>query len=169
MAILCPWCGRQYDATLFQFGQTVVCECGGTVAPFSPDAVAAIKRGGPEHEGFNELRPPPVSAAAGKGAAGSEADAAGDLTEDTVVDLPVDGVLDLHTFHPSDVKDLVPEYLTACRAKGSLRVRIVHGKGTGELLRSVHALLERIFEVESFELAEPEEGGWGATIVHLKP
>ena len=31
MAITCPRCGRQYDATLFQFGQQVVCECGITV------------------------------------------------------------------------------------------------------------------------------------------
>ncbi len=28
MAILCPRCGRQYDATLFQFGRLVTCDCG---------------------------------------------------------------------------------------------------------------------------------------------
>ena len=31
--------------------------------------------------------------------------------EGAPVELPIDGVLDLHTFRPQDVKDLVPEYL----------------------------------------------------------
>ena len=84
------------------------------------------------------------------------------------VELPVEGDLDLHTFLPGEVRDLVPDYLRACRERGILRVRVVHGKGTGELLLTVHAILERMAEVESFELAEPAEGGWGATVVRLK-
>ena len=28
MAFACPKCGRQYDVTLFQFGNEVVCDCG---------------------------------------------------------------------------------------------------------------------------------------------
>ena len=87
---------------------------------------------------------------------------------DDVVEVPVDGTLDLHTFAPSDVKNLVPDYLDACREKGILRVRVVHGKGDGSLLKTVHAILKRTPGVESFELAEAREGGWGATIVHLK-
>jgi hypothetical protein len=86
-----------------------------------------------------------------------------------LVDLPIDGTLDLHTFLPADVKDLVPEYLEACRAAGILRVRIVHGKGTGALLQTVHAILGRTPGIESFALADAAEGGWGATIVILKP
>jgi len=85
------------------------------------------------------------------------------------VDLPIDGTLDLHTFRPAEVKDLVPEYLEACRAAGILRVRIVHGKGTGALLQTVHSILGRTPGVESFALADAPEGGWGATIVVLKP
>lgn len=85
------------------------------------------------------------------------------------VELPIDGVLDLHTFRPPDIKELVPDYLAACRHRGVLRVRIIHGKGTGNLRRTVHALLGKDPTVLSFHLASVPFGGWGATIVHLKP
>lgn len=84
-------------------------------------------------------------------------------------ELVVDGDLDLHIFQPRDVKDLVPDYLEECREKGILRVRIVHGKGTGTLRRTVHAILDRIAWVASYGLAPEGEGGWGATVVFLKP
>ena len=87
--------------------------------------------------------------------------------EDTV-EIPIEGSLDLHTFKPSDVKDLVPEYLRECAAKGIYRVRIVHGKGTGALARIVRSALSRMPEVASYETADPSEGGWGATIVRIK-
>jgi DNA-nicking Smr family endonuclease len=83
-------------------------------------------------------------------------------------ELPIDGTLDLHTFHPRDVKSLVPEYLDACRQKGILDVRIIHGKGTGALRRTVHAVLERLPEVASFALAG-DASSWGATTVRLRP
>ena len=91
-----------------------------------------------------------------------------DPFDDAPVELPIDGTLDLHTFQPSDVKDLVPDYLDACRAAGILRVRSVHGKGTGQLLQAVHAILGRTPGIASFSLADAYEGGWGATIVVLK-
>ena len=47
------------------------------------------------------------------------------------VEMPIDGTLDLHTFQPRDVKTLLPDYFQACREKGILQVRVVHGKGTG--------------------------------------
>ena len=82
--------------------------------------------------------------------------------------VPIDGTLDLHTFHPRDVKDLVPDYLDACREQGIYRVRIVHGKGTGALRRMVHALLDRLPQVESYRLGGMGEGSWGATLVFLR-
>jgi DNA-nicking Smr family endonuclease len=89
--------------------------------------------------------------------------------EQEPVEIPVDGILDLHQFQPADVKELVPHYLEVCREKGILRVRIIHGKGTGALQRSVHSILSKLPGVQSFKLAMEEEGGWGATIVLLRP
>lgn len=91
------------------------------------------------------------------------------MEEPEPVRIPIDGTLDLHTFQPRDVKELVPEYLGACREKGILRVRVVHGKGAGVLLQTVHSILKKLPEVVSFHLADPFEGSWGATIVILKP
>ncbi|MCL4181672.1 MAG: Smr/MutS family protein [Verrucomicrobia bacterium] len=85
------------------------------------------------------------------------------------VDLPIDGVLDLHTFRPRDVKALVNDYLDACRERRILRVRIIHGKGIGALRTTVHALLALRSDVKEFHLASEPFGGWGATIVHLHP
>jgi DNA-nicking Smr family endonuclease len=91
------------------------------------------------------------------------------MDETAPVVIPIDGVLDLHTFNPREVKDLVPEYLAVCREKGILQVRIIHGKGTGAMQRTVHSILARIPEVISFRLAGEDGGGWGATIVALRP
>lgn len=85
------------------------------------------------------------------------------------IEIPIDGVLDLHTFRPGDAKRLVPHYLSECRARGILSVRIIHGKGTGTLAATVHAVLDRIPEVLSYRAAGHGGGGWGATIVTLSP
>jgi DNA-nicking Smr family endonuclease len=61
--------------------------------------------------------------------------------------VPIEGTLDLHTFRPSDVKELIPDYIQECRERGILRVRIVHGKGSGVLRNIVHAILEGLPEV----------------------
>jgi DNA-nicking Smr family endonuclease len=87
---------------------------------------------------------------------------------DDPIELPINGVLDLHTFRPKDVKDIVLDYLEACRERGILQVRIIHGKGMGNLRRTVHAVLARHQEVVSFTLDHPEYGGWGATLVFLR-
>jgi DNA-nicking Smr family endonuclease len=85
------------------------------------------------------------------------------------LELPIDGVLDLHTFRPKDVKDVVQDYLDECRKRGIFRVRIIHGKGLGALRTTVHALLKQRPDVMDFHLAGESFGGWGATIVHLRP
>lgn len=90
-------------------------------------------------------------------------------TNDSPLPLPIEGVLDLHTFRPQEIGDLIPAYLAECRARGILQVRIIHGKGVGNLQRGVRAILARLAEVISFHEAGPHYGGSGATIVNLRP
>jgi dsDNA-specific endonuclease/ATPase MutS2 len=85
------------------------------------------------------------------------------------VPIPITGELDLHAFRPADAASVVEEYLAACRARGLTSARIVHGKGTGALRATVHALLRRSPLVESFRLGDETSGGWGATVVRIKP
>jgi DNA-nicking Smr family endonuclease len=91
------------------------------------------------------------------------------MTEEDSVEIPIDGVLDLHHFHPREVKELVPAYLAECRARGILEVRIIHGKGTGVLKRTVAAILARQPGIVAVSPAEESAGGWGATLVTLEP
>jgi DNA-nicking Smr family endonuclease len=82
--------------------------------------------------------------------------------------LPIDGTLDLHAFRPAEAAALVTDYLDECRARGILAVRVVHGKGTGALRRTVEAALRRHPQVLSFGPAGEDGGGWGATLVTLR-
>lgn len=91
-----------------------------------------------------------------------------ELSEEGIVEQPINGVLDLHTFRPKDVRDLLPEYLAACRDKGIFEIRVIHGKGTGVLRKTVRAILEKEPGVESFRAAGEDAGGWGSTLVRLK-
>jgi len=76
--------------------------------------------------------------------------------------------LDLHTFRPRDVKDLVPDYVDECVSRGFTQVRIIHGKGKGTLRRIVHAALDKHPAVVEFKLGDLGSGAWGATIVTLR-
>lgn len=82
--------------------------------------------------------------------------------------LPITGELDLHTFRPSDLGELIPAYLSECAARGIREVRIIHGKGTGTLRATVRALLERSPLVASFRSGDERTGSWGATLVTLR-
>ncbi|MEO7415230.1 MAG: Smr/MutS family protein [Opitutaceae bacterium] len=86
-----------------------------------------------------------------------------------IVRIPISGELDLHTFRPQDVGELIPAYLAECFAQGLREIRIVHGKGTGTLRTTVHALLKRSPLVHTFRLGDERSGSWGATLVTLKP
>ena len=83
--------------------------------------------------------------------------------------LPITGELDLHTFRPEDLGELIPAYLGECAARRLHEVRIIHGKGTGTLRTTVHALLKRSPLVLSYRSGNEHSGGWGATLVTLRP
>ena len=85
------------------------------------------------------------------------------------VELPIEDWIDLHTFQPREIPSLVEEYIYQAVRKGFKHVRIIHGKGTGNLRRTVHALLARLDFVTAYRLAGEDGGGWGATLVALKP
>ncbi len=91
------------------------------------------------------------------------------MDEPPPIELPIDGTLDLHAFDPREIKELVTDYLSACQERGILSVRIIHGKGTGALRRTVHAVLNQLPEVASYRLGGEGAGEWGATIVSLRP
>ena len=107
------------------------------------EMVLALLAGTPEEESTEADQPEPVLIAPGP-------------------------VLDLHHFSPKVLGTLVPDFLQECQENGIFEVRIIHGKGSGQLRRSVHALLERNPRVAGFRLAAPQHGDWGATEVLLK-
>lgn len=65
------------------------------------------------------------------------------------------------------LKKLEP-FLNHASLDGKREVRIVHGKGTGALMKGVREYLDGHPLVESFRDGEPFEGGTGATVVRLK-
>jgi DNA-nicking Smr family endonuclease len=87
--------------------------------------------------------------------------------QNDIVHIPIDGTLDLHTFNPRDVHDLIKEYIDACLEEGILEIRIIHGKGRGVLRDKVHSILRRHPLVMDFSL-DPGTSGWGATVIRLK-
>jgi DNA-nicking Smr family endonuclease len=92
-----------------------------------------------------------------------------DPPDDQPVVLPITDVLDLHPFAPRDIPSVVEEYLLACRERGILEVRLVHGRGRGVQRAVVQRLLARMPGVARFADAPPERGGWGANLVFLVP
>lgn len=115
---------------------------------FGPDSERAQASSAPIPERFRE------------GWTGEEAEA---------VAVPISDELDLHTYRPAEARGLVAEYLEVAQSRGYEVVRVIHGKGTGTLRKSIRSLLGKHPAVLSFEDAPPHRGGWGATMVHLKP
>ena len=67
-----------------------------------------------------------------------------------------------------EARDLVEQYLDDAFMAGLPSVRLVHGKGTGALRKTVRTLLSSHPLVASFRDGEPSEGGAGATVAALK-
>jgi len=84
------------------------------------------------------------------------------------VEQPIDGTLDLHTFKPGEIKQLIPDYIDTCLRAGIYDLRIIHGKGKGVLRRIVHSVLDKHPAVKSYRHESGSAGSWGATLVKLK-
>lgn len=76
-------------------------------------------------------------------------------------------VLDLHSFRPQEIGELVRDYLDLAYAKGFRQLRIIHGKGIGVQRERVRKILEKDPRVIRFGDPPGEAGGWGATWVEL--
>ncbi|HVN30418.1 MAG TPA: Smr/MutS family protein [Thermoanaerobaculaceae bacterium] len=88
---------------------------------------------------------------------------------DAPVEVPLEDSLDLHSFPPREIPDVVEEYLRAARAAGFSEVRLIHGRGRGVQRARIHALLARLPGVARAYDAPSDRGGWGATVVVLEP
>lgn len=77
--------------------------------------------------------------------------------------------LDLHTFSPKEVPSLLEEFIYQSQKAEIYLIKIIHGKGSGAMRRRVQVLLARDQRVLAFYDAPPESGGWGATLVELRP
>lgn len=62
----------------------------------------------------------------------------------------------------------VDKFLDAAFLAGAESVRIIHGHGKGILRRTIAELLTNHPQVHKFQLAPPDQGGGGATIVDLR-
>lgn len=102
------------------------------------------------------------------GGAGDDERSDADVGDDLVIEVPITDVLDLHSFQPREIADVVRDYLDAAHAAGLRELRIIHGRGVGVQRQTVRRILERDERVEDFGDAPAEAGGWGATLVRLE-
>ena len=91
-----------------------------------------------------------------------------DEEQDDIVHLPIEDELDLHTFRPKEILDVVDAYLEEAAASGFREVRIVHGKGIGFQRDRVQTFLAGHPLVDSYWDAPAHRGHWGATFVRLQ-
>jgi DNA-nicking Smr family endonuclease len=84
------------------------------------------------------------------------------------ITLEVTDVLDLHSFPPREIRDLVRDYLELAEEKGLRELRIIHGRGVGVQRQTVRKILEKHPRVQDYQDAPSEAGGWGATLVWIR-
>lgn len=87
--------------------------------------------------------------------------------KDKIIEVPIDGLLDLHLFQPQEIHSLIADYLNLCLERGIYDIRIIHGKGKGVLREITHSILRDNPLVFGFRL-DSGPSGWGATLVRLK-
>ncbi len=88
----------------------------------------------------------------------------------TMVDTPGDAVSELKVIGltADEALDQVDRFLDQAFLTGVENVRIIHGHGKGILRKAIADFLAKHPQVERFNLAPPEKGGGGATMVELR-
>ena len=86
--------------------------------------------------------------------------------DDSIVQVPIEEAIDLHSFAPRDLIPVVDDYLRAAHEKGFREVRLIHGRGKGVQRAAVQRLLQGHALVERFW--DAAESHLGATLVVLK-
>ena len=77
-------------------------------------------------------------------------------------------VLDLHSFPPGEVIELLRDWIDAAATAGRVELRLIHGRGLGVQRERVRAQLARDPRVLAFRDAPGDAGGWGATVITLR-
>ncbi len=75
--------------------------------------------------------------------------------------------LDVRGLMVDESESVVGKFIDDAAIAGLRHVLIIHGKGSGALRKGVHEFLRRNRSVASFQLADIDEGGSGATLVEL--
>ena len=77
--------------------------------------------------------------------------------------VPIEDTIDLHSFQPREIPEVVEEYLFQAVAKGFKQVRIIHGRGIGVQRAIIHSILKKHAQVIGFHDL-PDRG---STVVNL--
>ncbi|MCA1589319.1 MAG: Smr/MutS family protein [Acidobacteria bacterium] len=83
------------------------------------------------------------------------------------IEIEITDTLDLHAFHPRDVRAVTIAYLDEARRKRFRLVRIIHGKGIGVQREIVRNVLTETEFVKGFKSGDEFSGGAGATVAEL--
>ncbi|MBN1481948.1 Smr/MutS family protein [candidate division KSB1 bacterium] len=96
-----------------------------------------------------------------------------DIHHDDNNELPefieVTDVLDLHGTPVKLIPDMIDAFLQNAIELKLERVQIIHGKGRSKLKYTTYQLIKNDARVFRFYDAPPQLGGWGRTVIELKP
>lgn len=84
---------------------------------------------------------------------------------DEYITIELSDTIDLHCFHPKDIKVILDEFLYNALTKHYKKVEIIHGKGKSVNKSIVHNYLKEDSRIAKFF---DKPGNWGTTVVILK-
>ena len=76
--------------------------------------------------------------------------------------------IDIRGMTVDEAEQVCGKFIDDAQLSGLKQILIIHGKGTGALRQGVHEFLRENKSVASFQFADQDEGGSGATLVTIK-